>query len=308
MRDDFVAELARLAAVDERIVLLTGDLGYLVLEEFAERFPERFFNVGVAEQNMVGLATGLAEAGYVPFAYSIATFATLRPYEFIRNGPILHDFPVRIVGIGGGFDYGHNGITHFALEDFAIMRTQPSMSVIAPADGPQMRAAVQASRDIRGPIYFRVAKSSETIPGLDGRFTPGRIELLRDGRDVALVATGTIVREAMDAADLLAADGIAATVALVPTLNPAPGDDLIDVLGRVPLAISVETHYLNGGLGSLLAETIAEHGMGCRLLRAGVDSVPAGLSGSQRFLETHFGLSADRLAARARAALDIAAA
>ncbi len=109
-------------------MLLTGDLGYMVLDVFSNRFPDRFFNVGVAEQNMVGIATGLAEAGYVPFVYSIATFATMRPYEFIRNGPVLHDLPVRIVGVGGGFDYGHNGITHFALEDYALMRAQPDMT------------------------------------------------------------------------------------------------------------------------------------------------------------------------------------
>ena len=117
MRNDFIDELVALAEADERVMLLTGDLGFMVLEEFAQRYPDRFVNCGVGEQNMLGVATGLAEAGFVPFAYSIATFATLRPYEFIRNGPALHDLPVRIVGVGGGFDYGHNGITHFALED-----------------------------------------------------------------------------------------------------------------------------------------------------------------------------------------------
>ena len=118
----------------ESIVLLTGDLGFTVVEPFAERFPVRFFNVGVAEQNMLGVATGLAEAGFVPFVYSIATFATLRSYEFVRNGPVLHHLPVRVVGVGGGLEYGMNGVTHYALEDIAIMRTQPGMTVLAPAD------------------------------------------------------------------------------------------------------------------------------------------------------------------------------
>ncbi len=308
MRDDFIAELAELAASDERIVLLTGDLGYMVLDVFSNRFPDRFFNVGVAEQNMVGIATGLAEAGYVPFVYSIATFATMRPYEFVRNGPVLHNLPVRIVGVGGGFDYGHNGITHFALEDYALMRAQPDLTVIAPADSAQARAAVRATRALERPIYFRVAKQGAPVPGLDGRFRTGRAELIGDGGDVALIAIGSVAREARRAAELLAEEGVAATVVVVSTFNPSPVEDLTELLGGVSLAISVETHYLNGGLGSLVAETIAERGLSCRLIRAGVDTVPRGLAGSQRFLEDRFGLSAQRLAATAQAALDTATA
>ncbi|HEY9713765.1 MAG TPA: transketolase, partial [Chroococcales cyanobacterium] len=117
MRGAFARTLTELAAQDSRIYLLTGDLGYMALEPFKEKFPDRFINVGVAEQNMVGIATGLAEAGLIPVCYSIVTFASLRPYEFIRNGPILHQLPVRIAGVGGGVEYGHNGATHYGLED-----------------------------------------------------------------------------------------------------------------------------------------------------------------------------------------------
>ena len=177
MRATFIRTLVGLADDDPRILLLTGDLGYTVVEPFAERFPERFFNMGVAEQNMVGVATGLAEAGYVPFVYSIATFASLRPYEFIRNGPVLHRLPVRIVGVGGGLDYGPNGATHHALEDLAVMRVQPGLTVVAPADYEQARSALRATNRYTGPIYFRLGKDeSTTIPGLDGRFAPGRAE------------------------------------------------------------------------------------------------------------------------------------
>jgi transketolase len=308
MRDDFVAELAELAATDERVVLLTGDLGYLVLDVFSSRFPDRFFNVGVAEQNMVGIATGLAEAGYVPFVYSIATFATMRAYEFVRNGPVLHNLPVRIVGVGGGFDYGHNGITHFALEDYAVMRAQPGLTVVAPADSAQARAAVWATRELAQPIYFRVGKTGTPVPGLNGRFAAGGIQLIGDGADVALIAIGSIAREAQRAAEMLAEEGVAATVAVVSTFNPSPVEDLAQLLGGLSLAISVETHYLSGGLGSLVAETITERGLSCRLIRAGVDSVPRGLAGSQQFLEDRFGLSAHHLAATAQAALDTATA
>jgi transketolase len=306
VRDDFIAELTELAAQDERVVLLTGDLGYMVLDVFSSRFPDRFFNVGVAEQNMVGMATGLAEAGYVPFVYSIATFASLRPYEFIRNGPVLHELPVRIVGVGGGFDYGVNGITHFALEDYAVMRTQPGLTVVAPADSAQARAAVRATRELSGPIYFRVGKRGTAVPGLDGRFTLGAVQLIGEGTDVALIAIGSVAGEARRAAELLAEEGIAATVAVVSTFNPSPVEGLTELLGGVSLAVSVEAHYLNGGLGSLVAETIAERGLNTRLVRTGVDVVPRGLAGSQEYLEDRFGLSAQRLTATTQAALDTA--
>ncbi len=126
MRRTFVRTLAGLAEKDERILLLTGDLGYTVIEPFAERFPRRFFNVGVAEQNMIGLATGLAESGFIPFVYSITTFVAMRAYEFIRNGPLAHGLPVRIIGVGGGFEYGHAGFTHSAWTTSASCACSPT--------------------------------------------------------------------------------------------------------------------------------------------------------------------------------------
>ena len=178
MRGAFAQTLVQLAEEDERVLLLTGDLGYMVLEPFAQRFPDRFFNVGVAEQNMVGLASGLAEAGFIPFLYSIAPFAVLRPYEFIRNGPVMHGFQVRIAGVGGGFEYGHNGLTHFGLEDVGVLRILPGMTVVAPADHAQARNALRSTWNMPGPVYYRLGKDdSVTVGGLDGRFELGRDEL-----------------------------------------------------------------------------------------------------------------------------------
>jgi transketolase len=304
MRKAFAETLVELAGRDERIVLLTGDLGYTVLEPFAERFPDRFYNVGVAEQNMVGLATGLAEAGLVPFCYSIATFGTLRPYEFIRNGPLAHDLPVRIVGVGGGFDYGENGLSHYALEDVAVMRVQPRMTVLAPADDDQARAATEATAALRGPVYLRVAKAGDAVRGLEGRFRLGRAELLGDGTEVAIVALGAAAREAIEAAERLERDGVGATVCVVSSFNPSPLEDLTALLARVPLAVSVEAHYVDGGLGSFVAETIAEAGLDCRLVRCGVRTMPTGESGSREYLQERHGLSP---AAIARATLQAAA-
>jgi transketolase len=297
MRREFVEALVELAATDERIVLLTGDLGFAALEPFAERFPDRFFNAGVAEQNMVGVATGLADAGFTPYVYSISTFASMRPYEFIRNGPVLHGFPVRIVGIGEGVDYGHNGMTHYALEDIALLRAQPGLTLIAPADSAQVRPALRAVQGVPGPAYIRLSKQSFAVPGLGDKFELGRAQVLSEGEDAVIVATGGMAATAVSCAELLAENGLSVGVVAVACISPPPVRDLVAALSGVPLALSLEAHYVTGGLGSLVAEVIAEHGLGCRLLRAGVRSPLVGMSGSREYMHQELGLSAERLAA-----------
>lgn len=303
MRAEFAHELAELAARDSRVVLLTGDLGFTVWESFAERHPDRFFNVGVAEQNMLGLATGLAEAGYVPFAYSIATFASMRPYEFLRNGAVLHRLPVRLVGVGAGFDYGANGVTHYALEDVGLMRLQPELAILTPADPAQCTIALRATGELDGPLYFRLGRAAEPVAGLDGRFSLGHIDLIGDGTDVALIALGTMAAEAVAAAGELAAEGIDATVAVVSNLAPPPVSDLEHLLERVSLALTVESHYVVGGLGALVAEVMAEMGAGCRLVRAGVREMPRGETGSSAFLNARHAIDSASLAWTVRSAL-----
>jgi transketolase len=296
MRAQFAQALVELAERDDRVVLLTGDLGFTILEPFAEQFPDRFFNVGVAEQNMIGLATGLAEAGFVPFTYSIATFAALRPYEFIRNGPVLHELPVRMVGIGGGLDYSFNGVTHYALEDVGVLRLQPDLTTIIPADPDQARSAVTATADLDGPVYFRVGKEARPIPGLDGRFELGRIALIREGTDVAIIALGPAARDASEAAEILGEQGRSAAVAVVSTVNPAPEEDLVELLADIPLAVTVESHYATGGVGTLVAEVIADNGLGTRLVRCGVREMPRGEVGTQQYLTRRHGLSPELIA------------
>ncbi|OGS11152.1 MAG: 1-deoxy-D-xylulose-5-phosphate synthase [Elusimicrobia bacterium RIFOXYA2_FULL_58_8] len=297
MRKAFIDTLVELAERDPRVLLLSGDIGYLALEPFIERFPARYLNCGVAEQNMLGVATGLAEAGFVPFVYSIATFSALRPYEFLRNGPVLHRLPVRVVGVGGGFEYGHNGITHYAIEDVAVMRAQPGLTVISPADYLQARSALLATWDISGPVYYRLGKDAKTlIPGLDGRFDRGRVQITATGDDFLILAMGAISREAVAAAEELRAKGLACTVAVIAEVNPAPAEDLAVLLGRFKAVMTVEAHYLNGGLGSLVAEVIAERGLHCRLLRRGIKDMPAGFSGSEEYMNRSCGLDRGSLA------------
>jgi transketolase len=304
VRQTFVRTLVELAEDDPRIVLLTGDLGFSVIEPFVERFPDRFYNVGVAEQNMVGVATGLADAGFVPFVYSIATFASLRPYEFIRNGPVLHQLPVRIVGIGGGFEYGHAGPTHYAVEDVGIMRMQSGLTVVCPADHRQAEAAVRATWALPGPVFYRLGKDDRTtVPGLDGRFSLDRVAWVREGPDVALLVTGSMASEVVGAADRLAEGGLEATVGIVATLNPGPVDDLAEALHRFPVALAVEAHRDVGGLGSLVSEVVAERGIACRVVRCGIRG-PLGVEeGGERFLLARQGLTAEDLADTATKAL-----
>ena len=306
MRKAFAATLVELAEQDPRIILMTGDLGYMVLEPFMEKFPERFINVGVAEQNMVGLATGLADAGFIPFVYSIIPFATLRPFEFIRNGPIVHQLPVRIVGVGSGFDYGHNGVSHYGLEDVGIMRTQPGITIIAPADHLQTTEALKATWDLPSPIYFRLGKDDKTVvPGLAGRFEMGRLQRLGNGSDLLLVTIGNIVPEVVNAADKLRTSGVSCSVAVISSLNPSPDADLIELLREFTLVMTVEAHYTNGGIGSYVSEIIAEKNLPCRIVRCGVDKMPDGVTGSQGYLRQNHGLSAAALLKTALAELAI---
>jgi transketolase len=296
MRRAFVRTLTELAAGDPRILLLTGDLGYMALEPFAERFPDRFFNAGVAEQNMVGVATGLAEAGFVPFVYSIVTFATLRPYEFIRNGPVLHRLPVRIVGIGGGFEYGTQGASHHGLEDVGVLRTQPGIAIVAAADHAQAATALRATADLAGPVYYRLGKDDTyTVPGLEGRFELGRAQRVREGRDLVMIAMGSVASEAVAAAEMLGREGIRCGALVVASVQPAPVADLAAALAEVPVALTVEAHSVAGGLGSLVSEVSAERGLACRVVRCGVRGVSDGLCGSQAYLYRSHGLSREAL-------------
>ena len=282
MRKAFIAGLCELAAADERIVLMTGDLGYMALEPFRERFPQRFFNMGVAEQNMIGVATGLAEAGFLPYAYSIGTFASLRPFEFIRNGPVLHQLPVRIVGMGMGFEYGHSGPTHYALEDIGVMRALPGLSVVIPADSAQAATAVKRTCDLKGPVYYSLGKDDKiSIPGLNGQFELGRAQVVREGGDIVIVAMGSIAQEAAAAARDLAKLGVDAAVVVVSNFHPDPEEHLAGILSRFRDVITVEAHTLSGGLAAFVASVIATRGIGCRLRALGVRTPPDGTSGNQ---------------------------
>lgn len=307
MRKAFIQALAHIAEADDRVLLLTADLGYMVMEEFRDRFPQRFLNVGVAEQNMVGMATGLAEAGYIPFVYSIATFASLRPFEFIRNGPVLHHLPVRIVGMGMGFEYGHAGPTHHAVEDVAALRTLPGLSIVIPADSAQTETAILKTWSSEGPIYYSLGKDDRlSVRGLEGRFEAGRVQLVQQGCDIALLCMGSIASEVVAAADILAERGIAADVAVVSNFHPDPVEDMAALLERHRHVVSVEAQTASGGLGALAGSVIASRGLSCRLRPLAVRSAPDGTSGGQADRWRKHGLDRASIVAAALQALSAA--
>jgi transketolase len=245
----------------------------------------------------VGVATGLAEAGFIPFLYSIATFATMRPYEFIRNGPILQQFPVRIVGVGGGLEYGHAGLTHYALEDVGIMRTQPGITLIAPADYQQARTALLKTWNLQGPIYYRLGKNeNDVVSGLQGGFELGQVQIIREGSDILLISMGSISRQVIGAAEILATRGIESTAVVVACIRPAPSSQLLGLLQKFSLALTIEEHYVDGGVGSLVCELVAERGLSCRVLRFGVASFLNGVTGSEPYMQHAYGLTSQALA------------
>jgi transketolase len=289
VRKQFVATLTEIASADERVVLLTADLGFMVLEPFAQRHPDRFINVGVAEANMMSLAAGMAHEGFIPFCYSIATFASMRGYEQFRNGAVLHQLPVRIVGIGGGFAYGSAGPTHHALEDIALMRVQPGVGIVVPADDAQVDRVLRDHYARPEPMYLRLAKETETHPELNGRFRWGRLEVIGDG-DIVIVAIGSMTGVALEARRQLLAEGVRTVVAVAASVAPAPTEDLVALLKSKSACIAVEDHRPIGGIGSLVAEAIADHGLGVRLMRCGVTDPAAATSGSEEFMRRRNGL------------------
>lgn len=304
MRGAFVRALTEIAAHDDRVMLLTADLGFMALEPFSNAYPDRFVNVGVAEQDMVGIACGLAEAGYIPFCYSIATFASMRAYEFIRNASQLHNLPLRIVGVGGGFEYGPAGASHHGIEDIALMRVQPGITVIAPADYSQTLSAMRATWDLPGLVYYRIGKDDRSeVPGLAGRFELGRVEVIGSGADLLLLSTGSVSLQAAAARDQLERKGVRSTLGIVSTLNPTP-TDLTSLLKDFPVAITVEAHSITGGLGSLISEVVAENQIQCKVVRLGVRDRLEGRTGSDAYLLRRHGLDRDSLV---DAALDVVA-
>ncbi len=294
MRTAFVKALTELAGRDPRIVLITGDLGFGVLDDFAKRYPKQYVNAGVAEQNMTGMAAGMAMAGKVVFTYSIGNFPTLRCLEQVRNDVCYHKANVKIVCVGGGMAYGALGISHHATEDLAILRALPNMTVVAPADPVEASAATAAVAAHDGPCYLRLGKAGEPVVHTGAiDFKIGRGIRVKPGRGIVIFSTGGMLAEVMKAASQLGDCGVVS----MHTVKPLDEAMVLECARSAKLVVTAEEHSVVGGLGGAVAEVVADAGVGTRLLRIGFPSIFTSEVGSQEYLRGVYGLSAERIVA-----------
>ncbi|GAA4055647.1 transketolase family protein [Actinomadura miaoliensis] len=301
-RADFADELAALARADERVVAVCNDsVGSSNLVKFREEFPDRLINVGIAEQDMVGVAAGLANAGFIPFASAAAPFLTGRALEQIKADVVYSDRHVVLCGQSPGMAYGELGPTHHSIEDISWMRAVPGLRIVVPADPRQTRDAVRWAAECGRPSYIRIPrfKVPEVTPA-DAPFREGGAVRLRDGGDVTLIAIGTMVSRALEAAALLAGDGVAARVVNMTFVEPLDVAEVLAAAEETGTIVTAEEGLVSGGLGAAVARVVAEH----RPVPVRMLGVPAfAPTGSTAFLLDHFGLNATGIAAAAREAL-----
>lgn len=306
MRDTFVGTLTAIAETRPDLMLITGDLGFGVLNDWIARFPKQFLNAGVAEQNMTGLAAGMALEGRTVFTYSLGSFPTVRCLEQIRNDVCYHDANVKIVTVGGGMSYGPVGASHHATEDFANMRSLANMVVISPGDLWETAEATRSLVNLSGPVYFRLDKSAAPSTNGPGEaFHIGQIRVVRKGWDVTLAASGGILGETLSAADLLATHGVSCRVLSVHTVKPLDQITLEAASRETGGIVTIEEHSIHGGLGGAIAEALldADAAPGF-FLRLGLRTFSS-IVGSQSYLRKVYGLDArsiaDAVLARLRA-------
>ena len=292
MRTAFLNTLTELADNDGRIWLLCGDLGYSVLESFAKRFPKRYVNVGVAEQNMTGIAAGLAMSGKIAVTYSIANFPVMRCLEQIRNDVCYHNLNVKIVSVGGGLAYGYAGYTHHGVEDLAVMRVLPNMVTLAPGDPVETKLLTRSALEHPGPCYLRLGKAGEPVIHTsqpDVRI--GKAAFLRKGNNGTLVSTGGTLGMAMKAACDLAERGIPVSVLSMPCISPLDAASILAAAKDTGRIVTVEDHGV-GGLGSAVAEVLAVSTINPRFAAMYFKSPPAVAAGSQATMHAAQGITA----------------
>ena len=302
MRSLFNKVLLERAKKDERIVMVLADIGYGEVEGFRDSLPKRFYNCGVAEQNMAGVACGLALEGFIPLIYTINNFVFIRCLEQIRNDILYHKANVKVVIIGGGLHYGALGMSHHSREDLAIMRALPHMVLVSPCDLAEAEAAVHVMLDYDGPFCYRCGRKKEP-PVHKGpiNFEFGKALQVQDGKDLTFIFTGTIGNQVVPAADELEKARIHSRILSMHTVKPIDKQAILAAAEETGGIITVEEHNLNGGLGSAVAEVLCDAGiMPKKFLRLGLPDEYPSLVGGHAWLIDQFGLSAPKIAASVR--------
>ncbi len=297
-----------LAKTDERIFFIGSDLGVGTLDHFKHEMPDRFFMEGISEANLIGMAAGLALEGKIPYVNTIATFLTRRCFEQVAVDLCLHNLNVRLIANGGGLVYAPLGPTHLAIEDLAIMRSIPNMTIIAPADADEMRRLMPLTVDHDGPIYIRLAKGYDPIATTgDIPFEIGKAIPMREGADALIITTGITLRTAQAAAEALSVSGIEATILHMPTLKPLDVEAILDFAAPVQAVVTVEEHTVVGGLGSAVAEVIAEADFYTprRFKRIGIPDAFPDEYGSQDSLMARYDITSDSIVSTVTQLLEI---
>ena len=306
MRNAFADELTKLGNADKRVVMLSGDIGNRLFDKFKDANPDRFFNCGVAEQNMMGLAAGMAMSGLRPVAYTITPFITSRCLEQIRTDACYHELPVTIVAVGAGLAYAGLGPTHHACEDIALLRALPNMKVVCPADAWEVRGALRSALQQDSPVYIRMGKKGEPVihKEVPAGFALGRAITIEDGRDVCLLSTGNMLPEAIEAGHALKEKGITARVVSFHTVKPLDEACLGEAFAKFKLVATIEEHSLIGGFGSAVAEWVVDNAVRPqKFLRIGTPDKFFKKSGEQEFAREELGLTGHQIADRVQKAL-----
>lgn len=306
MRKAFISRLIELAGEDENIFLLVGDIGFGLVEPFADRFPDRYINIGIAEQNMASIATGLALSGKNVFCYSIANFPTIRCVEQIRNDICVHNANVTIAAGGTGLIYGALGTTHHTTEDIAIMRALPNMTVVVPGDPLEASSATKVIGKHSGPCYLRLGRTGDpAVYREEPDFQIGRAITVLEGRDITLIASGGLLYNALQAAEELAGKGIKARLLSMPVIKPLDNDAVLAAAREIGAIITIEEHSIIGGLGSAVAEALAEAGIpNLAFKRMGIPDEFCGHVGNQDYLRKHYRLSVEDIVNTAQSLLN----
>lgn len=294
MRTAFIRTLEELAKDDQSIFLIVGDLGFGVTNTFSENYPNQFLNSGIAEQNMTGIAAGIALTGKKVITYSIANFPTLRPFEQIRNDICYHKANVKIVAVGGGFCYGALGPTHFATEDLAVMRSLPNIVVLSPGDPWEAAAATKAMLQYDGPVYLRLGRAGEpNVHNSEVDFQIGKAIVIKDGTDVTIFAIGGMVYNSLKASEILEDKGISVRLISIGSLKPLDEECIIHSLNNTKVAVTIEEHSIIGGLGSAVSEILSESGINIPFKRLGVPSEFPEKVGDQEWFLSKYKLDVD---------------
>ncbi len=299
MRKAFINSLIELAEKDKDIFLLTGDLGFSVLESFAEKFPDRFINCGVAEQNMMGVAAGLALSGKKPYVYSITPFVTLRCFEQIKNDVCYQNVNVKLIGIGAGFDYGHLGSTHYAIEEIAALRVLPNMKIFAPADPREASELLIQSYHEKGPCYFRIGKQNQILNNTEeSEIKIGYPRILKEGGDGAIFTFGPQALSCLQIAEELESKGKSFKVVNFHTIKPINKEKLFKAIENIEKVFVIEEHNVIGGLGGAVAEILAESNWKGNFKIIGVPDKYPKVIGNPEFLRRLFSIDKESVIKR----------